>query len=250
MKIGGVSLHESKFTSVQNGQRTDIFNPFLYTAKEQYPPQKNMFKDNKIDLLGGFLAIGVAIFAFKKFFSVRRSIPKNVVDLSDKGLDKLDFGKRTSNVLKEQIFYPMKAILMGDKKQFNKNIKTGLIISGTDEQKVKSYVEAFLNHAKALGIHIETIKNPNKKQQIKEAYKALLKGIEHYKETGQCTIVNIRDLGKISNLKISKLESSSNLEKLLARTPKGVLWTAWTTQGDRLPYFYNNIPTLSVKLVD
>lgn len=250
MKIAGVSLYNPNFAAQQNAKRTEALNPFLCTANEAYKP-KSFFKDNKADLIGGLIAIGLAFFSFKKFFG-RNSIPKSVVELSNKkaGLGKLEFGERTSSLLKDQILYPMKAILLGDSRLLDKDLKTGLIIADKDEAKVKSYVKAFLSHAKELGIHIEEIKYPNKKQPLKDVHKAISNALAHFGATGECTIVNIGDLGKISNLKVGKMESASNIEKRLAQMPKGVLWTAWTTAGDRLPYFYNNIPTLSVKIVD
>ncbi len=248
MNVAGVSFYNPKFTS--SGKRTDISNPFLYSAKTA-TKSKSFFKDNKADLIGGLIAIGLAIFSFRKFFG-KNEIPQTIVELSNKkaGLGKLNFGERTSTVLKEQILYPLKAILAGDKRQLKRDIKTGLIIADSDETKLKTYIKAFLSHAKELGIHIEEIKYPNKKQPLKDVHKAIDNALSHYASTGQCTIVNIGDLGKISNLKVGKMDMASNIEKRLAQMPKGILWTAWTTAGDRLPYFYNNIPTLSVKIVD
>lgn len=250
MKIAKIASNDIKFAKQQYDKPAEIPNPFWYTAGESYRT-KSFFKNNKADLIGGLVALGLAFFSFKKFFG-RNAIPKSVVELENKksGLDKLTFGNRTSKLLKDKILYPMKAILMGDKSFLAKDLKTGLIIADADEVLVKTYLKAFLSHAKELGIHIEELKYPNKKLPLKDVHKAIDNAITHYNATGQCTIVNIGNLEKISNLKIGKMENSSNLEKRLAGMPKGVLWTAWTTAGDRLPYFYNNIPTLSVKIVD
>lgn len=250
MKIAGVSLYNPNFASQQNGKRTIISDPFLYTAKDS-SHSKSFFKENKADLIGGLIAVGLAIFSFRKFFG-KNDFPQTIVELANNksGLEKLDFGKRTSSVLKEQILYPMKALLLGDKRQLNRDLKTGLIIADTDEAKLKTYVKAFLSHAKELGIHVVEAKYLNKKQPLKEVHKALDNALAYYASTGQATIVNIGNLGKISNLKVGKMDMVSNIEKRLAQMPKGILWTAWTTAGDRLPYFYNNIPTLSVKIVD
>lgn len=250
MKIAGVNLYNTNFKSQQNGAQTNISDPFLYTANEDYKT-KFSFKENKANYIAGLAAAVLAVISLKKFFG-RNTIPKSVAELSRKnsGLNKIDFGDRTSNLLKEKILYPMKCILMGDNRVLHKDMNTGLILADSDPVKLDTYIKAFLSHAKALGIEVVEIKYPNKKQQQKEVYKALNKALQYNKETGMPVIVNIGNLGKISNLKISKMESSSNLEKRLARIPKGILWTAYTTDGEKLPYFYNNIPTLSLKIVD
>ncbi len=246
MKAAGVSLSNPYFKSA----KSYINRSFWYTQNQNYKPRSTI-KENKIEYIGGLIAIGLAIVSFKKFFG-KNTIPQSVVELMQKnaGLNKLDFGGRTSELLKEKILYPMKSILMGQKSLLGTDIKTGLIISDKDPVKLNNYINAFLAHAKAIGIHTETLKYPNKKQPLKEVHKALDNAIAHYMSTGECSIVNIGDLGKISNLKVCKMESASNIEKRLADVPKGVLWVARTTSGNCLPYFYNNLPTLSVKIVD
>ena len=248
MKISAVSIYNPKFTS--EGKRTDISNPFLYTANQNYKP-KNTFKEHKIEYIGGLVAAGLAILSLKKFFG-RNMIPQSVVEPKNRqsALNRLIFGGRTTAMIKEKILYPMKAVLMGDKRLLDADMKTGLILADTDEIKLKTYIKAILSHARAIDIHVEEIKYPDKKHRLKEVHKALNNAIAHYKSTGECTIVNIGDLSRISNLKVGKMESCSNIEKRLAETPKGVLWIARTTSCDSLPYFYNNLPTLSLKIVD
>ncbi len=249
MQVTGISFSSPNFKSGQTFSKEEALYPFLYTAKEDYVPKG--FNNHKIDYIGGAVAVCLAILSLKKFFT-KSTIPQSVVELKNpnSGLGKLDFGMRTSALLKENILYPMKAILMGDTRLLNRKLKTGLIIADNDKNKLKNYIKAFLTHARALGIHVEELKYPDKKQPLKEVYKALENAEAYYKSKGICTIVNIGDLGKISNLSVGKFESSSNIEKRLASMPKGVLWVAHTTSGDKLPYFYNNIPTLSVKIVD
>lgn len=250
MKVARVSSYSSSFRSGNFDTNKEVLYPFLYTANPNFKP-KSAVKENKFNYVAGFLALCLALASLNKFFG-KSSIPKTVVELNRRnaGFNKIDFGQRTTELLKNKILYPMKSLLLGDRNVLNNDFKTGLIIADPDEAKLNNYVRAFIDHAESTGIHIEKIKYPTKKQRIKEVHKALDKAIEYYKQTGECVIVNIGDLAKISNMKISKVESSSNLEKRLAEMPKGILWTAWTTAGEKLPYFYNNIPTLSVKIVD
>lgn len=250
MKVTAVSNHNTNFRSQEQYISSNTLNPFLCTANSDYKP-KSAIKENRLNYIAGILALGVVVLSFKKFFG-KSAIPRSIVELDGKtsGFNRLNFGARTTELLKRKILYPMKCLALGDRKVLNQDFKTGLIIADDDVLKVRNYVRALIDHAEAIGIHCEKLKYPSKKQRLKEVHKALDKAIEYHSQTGQCVIVNIGDLGKISNLKISKLETSSNLEKRLAEMPKGVLWTAWTTEGDKLPYFYNNLPTLSVKIVD
>ncbi len=239
-----------KISAVSIPHFTSTISPFMYTANENYKA-KFSIKENKANYIAGLAAVILAIVSIKKL-AAKNTIPKSVVEISRKnsGLNKLDFGEMTSAHLKDKILYPLKCLLLNSKKQIQGEIKTGLIIADKDEIKLKTYLKAFLSHAQALGIDVIEIKYPNKRHQAREVHKALDRAIEYNKTTGKPVIVNIRDLGKISNLKTSKMETASNLEKRLANTPKGVLWTAITTDGENLPYFYNNIPTLSVKIID
>lgn len=250
MKVAGISSHVKSFSFAKSRVEKDPLPPFLYTPNPNYKP-KSPVRDNKFNYVAGLLALGLALLSLNKFFG-KSSIPKSVVEISRKnaGFNRLNFGQRTTELIKNKILYPMKSLLLGDCNVLNDDFKTGLIIADADEAKLNTYLRAFFDHAEAIGIHCEKLRYPSKKQRIKEVHKALDKAIEYHNQTGGCVIVNIGDLAKISNLKVSKLESSSNLEKRLAEIPKGVLWTAWTTAGDKLPYFYNNIPTLSVKIVD
>ena len=105
-----------------------------------------------------------------------------------------------------------------------------------------------MEHSKELGVHCVEIKSPKKTNRLKEVHKALDRAIEYHEKTGNCVIVDIGDLAAISKLNVAKINYASNIEERLAHAPKGVLWVAHTTEAANLPYFYNNIPTLSVKL--
>ncbi len=250
MKIERVAVHNRSFTSDNAFDKNNVYNPFLYTANEEYKP-KFSFKEHRSNYIAGILALGVAVASLKKFIG-RKSISKDVVELADKtlGLNKIKGCKRTVMQLKDKILYPMKALLLGDQKVLRNDFKTGLIIADANPEKSKQLSEALIEHAENIGIHCIGIASPRRKNRIKEVHKALDAAINYHKYSGKSVIVNIGDLGSISNLKVAKTESASNLEKRLAQIPKGVLWSAWTTAVDKLPYFYNNIPTLSVKLID
>lgn len=222
--------------------------PFLYTANENYSP-KYSFKENRAEYIGGFLALGAAIFALSRFVG-RNTIPKSIVELADKslGLNKIKSSKRTTAQLKEKILYPIMCADRGIKQVFKGDFKTGLIIGGKNQEKLTEFVGGFMEHAKELGIHCVELKSPNKTNRLKEVHKALDKAIQYHNETGKCVIVNIGDLGAVSKLKVAKTNYASNIEERLAHMPKGILWTAHTTETSNLPYFYNNLPTLNVKI--
>ena len=249
MKVARISnTYRQNFRS--EGVSKEIVNPFLYTANENYKP-KYMLKEHKYSYLAGVLAIITAAACLKKFTG-RNSIPKDVVELADKtlGLNKLKSCGRTVTQLKENILYPMKCLQLGDKNILREDFKTGLIIADESPAKARQVVSALLEHAESIGIHCEKLAFPQKKNRVKEVHKAINAALKYHQETGKCVIVSIGDLAQMSNLKVCKTEYCSNIEKRLAEMPKGVLWTAWTTASDNLPYFYNNLPTLSVRLID
>ncbi len=246
-RIVGNTSFQKKIIQPDNNQ---LENPFWYTKNNNYKPNQ-ILKENKYNYLAGILALITALACVKKFTG-RNTLPKNIVEIAGQnvGLNKINGYTRTINQLKSTILYPMKSLLMGEKSVLRNQFKTGLIIADKDGQKVEEISNAFLEHAQNLGIKTIHILNPTKRNRIKEVHRAIDSALEYYKNTGKPVIVALRDLSKISNLRISKTESSSNLENRLAKFPKGVLWTAWTTKATKLPYFYNNTPTLCTKLID
>ena len=245
MKVGGITNHIPVFSSTPYNE---ISNNFLYMPNENYKP-KFSTKSHKKEYLAGILAAALAIFSIKKF-AARQTVSKNIVEIADEtiGLNKIKGCKRTIKQLKEKILYPV--ILLDEKKILKHNLRTGLLISNENNTKAKRFVDAFMEHAKTLGIHCEELKSPRKKNRLKEVYKALAAAKEYHERTGQCAIVNIGDIGKITNMNVSKFDVASNIEKNIEKTPKGIIWAGWTTETQNIPYFYNNLPTLIVKLME
>lgn len=246
MKVGAVSNFSFKS---QNLKSDEIMNPYFYTYNDEYKPGYS-FKEHKYQYLGGILALIAAGISLSKFAG-RNSTPKSVVEIANKtlGLNKIKHSKRSITQIKEKIFYPIMSYINGEKRVMKGDFKTGLIIGGKNQEKLEEFVGAFMEHAKELNIHTIEI-NPLKSNKAKEVHKALDKAIDFYNQNNECVIVNIGDLTAVSKHSVSKTRCVSNIEERLSDMPKGVLWTAYTTKTDRLPYFYNNIPTLSVKIAD
>lgn len=226
-------------------------NPYLYmppTKKQEDSPSFS-FKSHRQEYFGGFLAVLAAGFALSKFMA-RNTTPKSVVEIADRtlGLNKIRGTRRTITQLKEKIFYPMMSVANGETRVLKEDFKTGLIIGGKNRDKLEEFVGAFMEHARELRIHCVELKYPKKSNRVKVVHKALDNAIQHHNATGECVIVNIGDLAAVSKHNVAKTNYASNLEERLAFTPKGVLWTSYTTEADNLPYFYNNLPTLSVKI--
>lgn len=244
MKVGSVS------SPLYFRSQTRDNTPYLYTANEEYKP-KFSFKEHKAEYFAGFLALVAASYSLAKFMA-RNTTPKNVVELANKklGLNKIKNHDVTVSVLKEKILYPIMSVKNGERRLLQSNFRTGLIIGNENEAELGNLFNAFMEHAKELGITCQDVKYPKKTNKIREVNKAIDAAITHHRKTGECVIVNIGDLGAITNLKVAKTQIASNLEKRLAHMPKGVLWAAWTNKPQKLPYFYNNLPTLFVKLTD
>lgn len=240
-----------KITRITNVSYTSKhLDPYLYTTNpQQMHTNKDYRKLYKSDYLGGFLALCATAFALSKF-KARITTPKSAVEIADKaiGFNKLKGSKRAIHQIKEAIFYPMMCLKNGEKRILKGDFKTGLIIGNREEEKIKNFIDAFIEHAKKIDIHCVELKAPQKANRTKEAHKAIDEAIEFNKRTGECVIVNLGDLSLISNHNVAKTNFASNLEERLAKMPKGILWTAYTTKVNKLPYFYNNLPTLSVKI--
>lgn len=213
-------------------------------------PVKEPPKSHKWEYIGGLLAAGVALMSLRMFRG-RNTMPKYITHIADKnlGLNKITGASRTVKQLTNDILYPMKALQLGDKAILSGDFKTGLIIADSNKGKVTELVDAFIEHAQSIGIHCERIPK-NKKNKVREAHKVLDNAIKYHQETGACVIVDIGDLGAVSKLNVAKTEYASKFEERIANMPKGILWLAHTTKAEKLPYFYNNLPTLAVKIID
>lgn len=244
MKIGRVYCNNINYTS-----QWEKKNPYLYTAPTNNVVTPTKKKSHKREYFAGLLTLFAAGVALSKFLT-RNKVPKEVVEVADKavGLNKIKGCPRTIAQVKEAILYPMMSVMHGEKRPLRGDFKTGLIIGCKNQDKVEEFVSGFMEHCKELRIHCIELKSPKKTNRLKEVHKALDKAIEYHRATGECVVVNIGDLAAVSNHNVAKTNYSSKLEERLAMMPKGVLWTAYTTASDQLPYFYNNIPTLCVKI--
>lgn len=243
MKIGRV------YNNISYASQWEKKNPYLYTAPAKKKAESSLsFKEHKLEYLGGFLALVSAGFALSKFLT-RNKTPKNIVEIADKaiGLNKVKGCPRTITQVKEAILYPMMSVMHGEKRPLRGDFKTGLIVGCKNQEKVSEFVSSFIEHCKELRIHCVEV-NTKKANRLKEVHRALDKALEYHRATGECVVVNIGDLAAVSNHNVAKTNYSSKLEERLALMPKGILWTSYTTKADNLPYFYNNIPTLCVKI--
>ncbi len=240
----------SRISNVSYTSKWEKKNPYLFTAPSTKKPDTGMsFKEHKLEYLGGFLALVSAGIALSKFLT-RNKVPKDIVEITDKaiGLNRVKGCPRTVTQLKEAILYPIMSVMHGERRPLRGDFKTGLIVGCKNQDKVEDFVSAFMEHCKELRIHCVELKSPKKANRLKEVHKALDKAIAYHEATGECVVVNIGDLAAVCNHNVAKTDYSTKLERRLALMPKGVLWTAHTTQADNLPYFYNNIPTLCVKI--
>ena len=240
----------SRISNISYTSNWEKKNPYLITAPAAKKNESSMsFKEHKLEYLGGFLTLVAAGIALSKFLT-RNKVPKDVVEITDKaiGLNKVKGCPRTITQVKEAILYPMMSVIHGEKRPLRGDFKTGLIVGGKNPEKVEEFMSAFMEHCKELRIHCVELKSPKKANRLKEVHRALDKALEYHNATGECVIVNIGDLAAVCNHNIAKTDFTTKLEKRLALMPKGVLWTAHTSKADNLPYFYNNIPTLCVKI--
>lgn len=241
MKVGCVSNVNFKSQVVQD-------NSYMYTLNESYRPT---FKEHKGEYIGGILAFAAAAACLAKF-AARNTTPKNVVEIADKaiGLNKITGQDRAIAQLKDKILYPIMSL---KNESINKNqLRTGLIIGDEDPEKVKQVYDAFIEHSKKLGIRC--LKVPDDIKMSKKTLRKLLHAVlDHIakmsKVNDEFILVGIGDLENIASMNVSKVKMASNLEKKLANIPPGsVTWVATTSHPDKLPYFYNNLPTLFLKL--
>ena len=240
----------SSVSNISYASNWEKKNPYLITASAPKKAEHGMsFKENRLEYIGGFLALVSAGIALSKFLT-RNKVPKDVVEIADKavGFNRIKGCPRTIAQVKEAILYPMMSVMHGEKRPLRGDFKTGLIVGCKHQDKVEDFVAGFMEHCKELRIHCVELKSPKKTNRLKEVHKALDKAIAYHNATGECVVVNIGDLAAVSNHNVAKTNYSSRLEERLALMPKGVLWTAYTTKADNLPYFYNNIPTLCVKI--
>ncbi|CCY62160.1 unknown [Clostridium sp. CAG:967] len=265
MKVLPVSF---SFKGIQ--QRDNEINnyPFLYTAnstREMRKEDNNRFKAITASL--ALIAVAITLINIKG----RKKLPDNIVEIADKnkGLNKLSKYEKTVQELKEKIIYPLKAVNLGDKNVANsKKLKSGLIITHNQKEGLEEITCGLMEHLKELGIETKDIneittrvnnkgekvhRNIRRNERVKWVYNQIQNAKKSYEEEGKYTVINLGDIGKLTDLKIIKSQKS-NFEDMLSnlngKTYPGVIWTGWTTKTNSVPLFYNDLPVLITRLTD
>ena len=205
------------------------------------------FKEHRKEYLAGILALAAALVALSRF-AVRKMVPRNVVELSDitRGLNKNGINQEFAEQAKEKILLPIMSVKKGQwRTLFEEDFANGMIIAGKD---AKIHSQAFVEHASALGIRcLEVSPRISKKQNIiSNIYRAVseAKASVRFNPTN-CVIIDIGNIDRAFTMTRSKAsrQDVSKIENTLTSLPKGIMWTGWTTNTDKIPYYYNNTPT-------
>lgn len=246
MKVSKILLHNPTF---HNTPEQKLENPYLYTLKKP-EEDKFSFKEHKLEYFGGLCAGILAAISLTKFMG-RNSLPKNIVEIADPniGLNKVVDYDKVVKILKEQVLYPLKSIDMGEKKLLhNPNLKTGVLFYSDNPIAPMMMKEAFIEHAKTLGIKCFDMNTASKRNPVSNAHKTLSYAEEYIAKNKKTAIADIGNLADKTKIAASKTKMSSNLEKRLVNQEPGTLWVAWTSKGDSVPYFYNNFPVISIRI--
>lgn len=95
--------------------------------------------------------------------------------------------------------------IKGDKTFLNNNeLKSGIIIGGKNTSESKKVIQAFCEHAKALGIRCiddmpAKLKQKNEKRRW--VFSALKQANQHFKRTKEYTIINIGNINSLADFK-------------------------------------------------
>lgn len=265
MKVHAVSY---SFSGTQGKIKRESDIPYLYTLDLAKMESKE--KAHKIKAVTGFLALSAVLVTLFNLKGPKR-FPLDIVEIADKtkGLNKLTHSSKTAEELKSKILYPLQCLRKGDKNIIHsKRFKSGVIITDKDSSNLSEVVNAFVEHAKELGIRTINVSHTTKRtnsegkvfernlkrsELLKNVYAALKRAQELYARDGQYTIINIGDIAKMTNLKVIKSQKSNFeaiLENIDSKKFSGIVWAGWTTKTKNVPLFLNNLPILITKLVD
>lgn len=159
MKVAAISFSStSSINSDKIGAKTYINDPFLYTLNKNVRPKKDIDKTNYgfWALMGALAAVVLTIIDIKG----TKKPPATIVDVADKalGLNKFRAHQRTIKDLKMKILYPLKATILGDTSFFvQKNLKSGLILTGKNSTTLNDILTGLIEHAENLGIRCKTM---------------------------------------------------------------------------------------------
>ena len=143
-----------------------------------------------------------------------------------------------------------------------------MIITNSHKDGLEELTSALMEHFKELGIETKDIseittrinskgetvhRNIRRNERIKWVYNQIQNAKKSFEEEGKYTVINLGDIGKLTDLKIIKSQKS-NFEDMLSnlngKTYQGAIWTGWTTKANSVPLFYNDLPVLITKLMD
>lgn len=265
MKVHAVSY---SFNGTQGNIKRESVIPYLYTLDLAKMESKE--KAHKVRATIGFIALSAVLATLFNIKGPKR-FPLDIVEIADKtkGLNKLTHSNKTAEELKTKILYPLQCFVKGDKNILHsKRFKSGVIITDKDSSNLSEVVNAFVEHAKELGIRTINISHTTKRtnsagktferqlkrnELIKSVYNELKRAQELYAKDGKYTIINLGDIAKMTDLKVIKSQKSNfeaMLENLDSKKFPGIIWAGWTTKTKDVPLFLNNLPILITKLVN
>jgi|GEM_PF-1282809 len=268
MKVSMVSYKSNSFKGNLSKTSEREVLPFLYNSNPKSDEYDFKHKGRLFIGTVAFLA-ATAVCTTLINLSGKKKFPLSIVDdVGEKvfGLNK--FGskyKKTSEVLKAKVLYPLKLELLNDKKfkigkniRIGNDIKLGIIIKGNDKDKLRNYVNAFMEHVKKLGINYKDINYTkelrSKDNDIKTVYKMIKEAEEYYKTHNKFTVINLDDLQNITNFEGTKTTNSNIDKKLIdiinfkeSKTPKGIVWIGCKLEEKRtIPDFYSKQPSVLI----
>lgn len=265
MKVEPVSL---KFSGITKRDKPEINYSFLYTPDMARIESKHDVRKFKIGT--GILALAAVLVTL---FNLRgpKKLPENIVEITNlkKGLNRINDYPNTVEELKTKVLYPLQCAVKGNKQiKYSKKFKSGIILTGENDEILKNIMEAFAEHTKELGIdtvniphtisrkntHGKTFTKNLKRNEInKIIFNELKKAKNKYDEQGKYTVINLGNISKLTDLKIIKSQKSNfeaMLENLNSKSYPGVVWSGWTTKSKSLPLFFSDLPILITKVAE
>lgn len=205
------------------------------------------FKEHKTEYIAGIAASLVAIIALSRF-AARKITPRSVVEIADRslGLNKKGINKEFAEDVKDKILHPLMTVKSGQwKRLFEGEFANGMIIAG---EEAEAHSKAFVEHAEKLGIQCFKIDSciEGKQNILTNIYRAISEAEEVTRfNRKNCVIIDIGNLDKALTMSNSKSikKDLSKVEAKLTSLPRGIVWSGWTNNTEKIPYYYNNTPT-------
>ncbi len=265
MKVHAVSF---SFSGIKKRDKQENNYPFMYTADLAHINSKH--DSRKFKVATGLLALAAVIITL---FNLKgpKKLPENIVEITDmkKGLNRIKDSPNTVEELKNKVLYPLKCAIEGNKEiTLSKKFKSGVILTGDKEEKLAEIMNAFAEHTQELGIKTVNIAHTSsrtnaqgktftrrlKRNEInKNIFYELKNAKKRYDNEGKYTVINLGDIGRLTDLQIIKSQKSNfeaMLENMNSKSYPGVVWSGWTTKSKSLPLFFSDLPILITKLAD